>query len=936
MDANETWQQADQILDRLLDLPDDQRDAALAGFDLTADLREATVRLLAAHRRATGGLDQPLLPPTSSDALCGRRVGRWVLEKEIGSGGMAVVYRARSAGDPDGHVVALKLLRLGTLAGTDGARFREEQRLLARLRHPHIVTLIDSGVDADGTPWLATALVNGVAIDRWCRERRLDVRQRVRLVLAVCAAVDHAHRNLIIHRDLKPSNILVDEDGHVRLLDFGIARLAAGDSSEPTAPQQRMLTPQYAAPEQFSGAPASTAIDVYGVGAVLYALLAGRPPRGSQGPTDTLPLAPSQALRNGEAFLAADLARARADVSGDLDAIALKALAQEPERRYASVAELATDLSAWMQRRPVSARAPSAWYRAGKFLRRHWFGTASLVAVLVALGAGAVAVTLQMRQTRIAADRALVQAKRADAVRDLLVDLFKSRDPTVLGGTTPDLARLLEDGRQRVLKDDALPPESRIELLEALATIHSNLGQFQQGSDLLEQSLALAKEHPELPAAVRLHPRLQQVQILNAIGRPAEGLQVATDMVKAVRAESTVDDQMLGSALVVLTETRTFAGAMQPADHEDAAEAVRLMRALDPPRPLALGNALHAQAMLDRNLNRLEDAETAAREAIRLFEVLGDNGRYALRSALVTLGAVLSLRRNYEESLALAERGLELTATIYGEDSLMYARTLNSVGAELSRHGRYDEAARVLNKALERQRALLGDNARLAPVLHNLATVAEAQARYPDARAALTEARRLLSTAEPANGEHNLNVVSLLAVVAAEAGDTSTSEALFDSVEQQLASLGPTPAATRVIGLAMLRLARARIDAGRIDEARSWLPRARPILIDRAELGDRYRLQLLVAEGTAARQRGDRQTAEERLASVLVVLDALPTSERFYDYEELVRTAAFAADLGKISVARRLLALADGAVTESTRPRQFDALRERIIAALRA
>src|SRR5690606_19650507 len=225
-DAAAHWREADAALDRLLDLPPHERAAALPALDLAPEGRACVARLLAAHSSTDGVLERPLRRGPAPDALAGRQLGGWTVEQEIGRGGMAVVYRAFRDDGPQRRTAAIKLLTLGALAGLGPARLHNEHAMLARLNHPHIVPLFDAGVADDGTPWLAMALVDGVHIDAWCRLRALDARAIVRLFLDVCEAVAYAHQNLVIHRDLKPSNVLVDAHGHVRLLDFGISRLA--------------------------------------------------------------------------------------------------------------------------------------------------------------------------------------------------------------------------------------------------------------------------------------------------------------------------------------------------------------------------------------------------------------------------------------------------------------------------------------------------------------------------------------------------------------------------------------------------------------------------------------------------------------------------------------------------------------------------------------
>src|SRR5690606_26946294 len=409
----DAWVRADRVLDELLDLPPDARRAHLARLDVDGPLRKRVERLLAAMEAGDGLLDHPgrMLPSPPEDALRGRRLGRWRLGRETGRGGVAVVYRALSVEGPPGQCAAVKVLTLGALADAGRDQFLREQQMLLRLRHPYIAPLHDAGIADDGTPWLAMALVEGVRIDQWCDGQALDAHARVRLVLQVCEAVAHAHRSLVIHRDIKPSNVMVDEDGRVRLLDFGIARFGDG-GGERTATALRALTPEYAAPEQFHGAPATTSMDVYGIGALLYRLLAGvppRPPGARDGATTGQP--PSRAAR-GDAGPAGRLPRA---LRGDLDAIVMKALAQEPAARYPGVDALADDLRRWLDGRAVRAQPPGPWYRLRKFAGRNRLAVAASLALLLALGAGVAATLWQAGIARQEAARAHREAERSQA-----------------------------------------------------------------------------------------------------------------------------------------------------------------------------------------------------------------------------------------------------------------------------------------------------------------------------------------------------------------------------------------------------------------------------------------------------------------------------------------------------------------------------------------
>src|SRR5690554_6346522 len=495
----DAWAQADRILDRLLYLAPRSRRAHLACMDIDDALRDHVDRLLAAMESDDGLLDHPerMLPSLTRHALRGRRLGRWELEAEIGRGGVAVVYRARSLDGPTGQVAAVKILTLGALADAGRDQFLREQQMLLRLRHPYIAPLHDAGIAEDGTPWLAMALVEGARIDDWCEARTLDAHARVRLVLQVCEAVAHAHRSLVIHRDIKPSSVLVDQDGHVRLLDFGIARLGDG-GDERTATALRALTPEYAAPEQFSGAPATTAMDVYGIGALLYRLLAGvgpRPDGARDGSITGQP--PSRAGRDA----AAPARRLGRGLRGDLDAIVMKALATRPDDRYAGADALSDDLRRWLDGRAVRAQPPGIAYRLRKAFARHRLPMVAGMLVLLAVLAGLAVALWQAEQAQLAQQRAEAALKRSNAVRDFLFELFRSTSPDRPREELPTTAEVFEEAARRAPEKFAGDPETLAQFLAALAQVHESRGL--DSVDLRRQVLALrVRRYAQAPAAL--------------------------------------------------------------------------------------------------------------------------------------------------------------------------------------------------------------------------------------------------------------------------------------------------------------------------------------------------------------------------------------------------------------------------------------------------
>lgn len=381
------------LLDEALDLPDDRRAdwcAALTGREpnlsaVVADLLRRVAR--AGDRRETGGLIASAIARAAGEptTLAGRRIGPYRVLRPLGQGGMGSVWLAERTDGLFARKVALKLLHTSLMNAAMSERFMRERAILARLDHPHIARLLDAGIAEDGQPYIALEHVEGIALDTYCESNRLSLDARIDLTLQMLSAVQHAHEALVIHRDLKPANILVTAQGQVRLLDFGIAKLMTDGHAEETELTRlggRALTPDYASPEQITGAPMSTASDVYALGVVLYGLLCGQrpysPKSGSRAALEEAilsvePLRPSQ-QPSSDAIAAARATTSRklaAALAGDLDSIVLKALKKNPAERYPTAAALLQDLKRYRQGEQVEAQPDSASHRLRKFIGRH-------------------------------------------------------------------------------------------------------------------------------------------------------------------------------------------------------------------------------------------------------------------------------------------------------------------------------------------------------------------------------------------------------------------------------------------------------------------------------------------------------------------------------------------------------------------------------------
>lgn len=468
----ERYQTVKTIFQRALELPSAHRPSYLdhaCGSD--PELRRAVESMLQSDTEETTFLDKSPVDPISKlldqvEIKPPSRVGQYEIQREIGRGGMGAVYLASRADDQYRKQVAIKLVLRDRENASVVERFRRERQILANLDHPNIALLLDGGATADGLPYLVMEYVEGVPIDEYCDGGKLDVSGRLRLFLTVCGAVHHAHQNLVIHRDLKPSNILVKKDGTVKLLDFGIAKLvqtqpAAGQALDKTATAMRILTPEYASPEQVRGDPVTTATDVYQLGVVLYQLLTGhhpfafksraavmqmllsdepqRPSAATQRVVEEdLPDGTKELLRTPQSVSTCregSPQKLRRRLEGDLDAILLKALAKEPAQRYGSVEQFADDIRRHLEDAPIQARAHSIRYLASRYYRRHKTGAAAAAFVFVSLVIGIAAAGWEAHIARL--ERAKAQRRFEEVRRVANSFLFEVHDAMApLAGTT--------------------------------------------------------------------------------------------------------------------------------------------------------------------------------------------------------------------------------------------------------------------------------------------------------------------------------------------------------------------------------------------------------------------------------------------------------------------------------------------------------------------
>ncbi|MBL8980788.1 MAG: serine/threonine protein kinase [Gemmatimonadetes bacterium] len=491
----ERWTDIRNLFHEAYELAPEEQARVLGRADVDPEVREQVERLLAADGRGAGIMDRaaPLVAVEAPATFVGEDIGPYRVTREIGRGGMGTVYEAvRRDGDFEQRV-AIKRLRVGLDLPELVAQFRRERQILATLQHPNIAALYDGGVTRDGVPYIVLEYVDGIPIDRYCDEQRLDLKDRLDLFRDVLGAVQYAHSQLVIHRDLKPGNILVTREGHVKLLDFGVARLMHADGREVTLPGAAGITPAYASPEQLRGERASTATDVYSLGVVLFRLLAGKGPVSADllSPVAVLAALTSHPLPAPSTDPTPEAARhmglrtvsrLRRLLAGELDAVVLKAMRAEPERRYLTVDAMADDIRCYLRGLPVSARADTAWYRLARFVTRRRALVGALATAAMALVVGT---TVALRE----AQRADSKARRATRVATFLQEVIGASAP--LGtfrapglGPMATLAELTDTAAARIDTVAGDDPEVR-------TILHHFLGQAYRSQ---ERPAAAARE----------------------------------------------------------------------------------------------------------------------------------------------------------------------------------------------------------------------------------------------------------------------------------------------------------------------------------------------------------------------------------------------------------------------------------------------------------
>jgi len=828
------------LFDEAVELRPDQRETFIANACAgDTDLAQRLRRMLAADARAESDdfLGSPALSPNlrlwdagGSDYEPGsRRFGAYRLIRLIGAGGMGEVHLAERGDGQFEQRVALKLLPQPTPGLIQ--RFRQERQILARLEHPHIARLLDGGVGEAQVPYFAMEYIEGVTIVAFGTQRELGVAGILRLFLLVCDAVQYAHRNLVVHRDIKPSNILVDADGAPKLLDFGIAKvLQETGRGDATHTHARAFTPDYAAPEQIRGEAVTTATDVYALGVVLYELLTGARPyklRRDLPPEQAIhaaaAIAPSAALT---AEKSAHGVRRRA-LLGDLDTVVLTAIAQAPERRYATVEAFANDIRRHLEGRPITARGESAWYRARKFARRNRTGVAAaLIVAATLIGATLVSV----RQARIATEqaaRAEQKSQTAEAVKGYLLSVFASANPYNTDGKVVTARDLLEGGLEQVDKKLAGQPQVQAEIYAGFVDTFLQLNNNALGQRAGE--LALERYHQFLPAdaaeILRLETDLAQADFYRT---RFDGLVARfEDLIARTRNRGGEYAAVRADDLTLLSMTHFRMGNYEASVHTSEAALALLRESHAKPYDYDIGIVLYNLFLARLAEGRLTDAAALIGEFTTGDRKIIGPQHPGLITDVVAVGRLLQDAGRLHEAHELYTTALAARRKQFPEKHQFVYNTRGYLADNDCELGDATGSAAVFSElvaALDAPGSEVAAND-FARIHFSRAHCLVSLGRFDDARRALDAAREQILRVMDKNNPYPLAMDAAAADVERAAGHADAALALLAPIVAR-----QRERSDRELPASLLAVARADVALGKFDEAQLALAEARDVL----------------------------------------------------------------------------------------------------------
>jgi serine/threonine-protein kinase len=726
----EQWNYIQELFHQCIDLPLNEQKLFLENLDKKDPTIAAEVKkLMEAHHASGSFLENEIL---EEDFISeGDLIGPWRILREIGRGGMSSVFLAERSDGQFDRQVAIKFLH-GLIPGQSmHKRLQQEQKILARLHHKNIAQLFDAGVTEEGRPYFILEYISGKPITDWCNEEQLSFEERLKLFIQVCEAVQFAHQRLIVHRDLKPSNILVDENGTVKLLDFGIAKILEKepqDGAPVTKTGLYLMTPEYASPEQINGETITTATDVYALGLILFELLTGQLPYDLSGKTPieigsivskTTPVKPSSLISGSNSTDKIQISglnknQHKRSLKGDLDTIVLTSLRKEPERRYGSADQLLQDIRRYQKKEPISARPESAGYLTKKFIQRNRTVVSAAAAIGVILITTAI---FSLNQARTAE----IERQKTEQVNAFLQDMLASPNPYE-DGLDVKVIDILDRTTERIDQQLSNQPAVEASVRHTLGVTYRELGDIEQANAQLSQALNLKNQLYEPPNA-----ELSETQAEMAKAEQMQGNYQIADSLLNLAFES--DLELFGRESTTVAARLGDLGSLQweMGNFKEAEtllrESLELEQQLRSPNHERVATSMGNLATLLSDQGYVDEALELYQQELEIYQANYQNNQHpSIPQVLSHIGVVLDDSERYEEALENHQKALELFRELKGEDHPDVVYAMNNLSSVMTKMGNMEEALAMQIDAADLYRDIFGpDHPNLGIQYNNIA-----------------------------------------------------------------------------------------------------------------------------------------------------------------------------------------------------------------------
>ncbi|WP_338766275.1 serine/threonine-protein kinase [Bernardetia sp. ABR2-2B] len=860
MDANR-WQFIQDIFSEALELEGEERENYLS-FKTKDDkeLKQEVEKLLEGAERADsffGGLEDKVSDAWQKAAETtllseGEKVGVYQIEKEIGRGGMAVVYLAKRIDGEFEQKVAIKVIKRGMDSDEVLRRFMAEKQILASLNHPNISKILNSGLAPNGLPYFVMEYIEGLDFIEYCNENNLSIKERLEIFVQICRTLQHAHRNLVIHRDLKPSNILVEKNpennsknirNSLKLLDFGIAKVLGEDNDLRTKTAMRLLTPEYASPEQIQGAAISTSSDIYQLGILLFELLSGRRPfifdknesvlEWEKKLTTSQPPTPSKIYEEFSEKEAKKVAKERKTdkkqlkrvLKSELQSIVLMALRSEPERRYQSAEQLAEDIERYLQKRPIIAK-PNSWgYKTRKAFERNKLAWVGFVLLFLALVGGIFGTTYQAYKTK-------KEKQRAEQTLAFITDLFKSPDPRLSDSEGKDIkvSEFLKASEKKVFRNLENQPALQTELLTILSDLYDNMNLAKEGTELEKKLLPkfikqYGKNSPQAAESIR-KLAAWSFETSKSVEKTDSIFQEGFDIFEKTYTKEH------NKYAVLLNEYGLFL-QISRADLEKADSVLKQAGGIfvkNDTLTADYGNNLSFRGLIANQMGRLDEALSLYERELFIKQKVNQDS-VGLALVKVNMASVYFKKQNLIRAETINQEALKVMEEELGMEHKHTLTALNNLAAVYAAQGRHDLGKPIALRSYNGFLSKYGEkNDKTAAAALNVGFYYTKLNKFDSALVFVNQANEIYKQLFGEN--HYVTGVPLLARTEILLGKNQPQKAMQDAQKaDELLSSPPIPTIHYYRGMVNFRLGSCYISLNEKEKGKAYLQKAIDILV---------------------------------------------------------------------------------------------------------